>query len=109
MQICLSHQNVIHVSELWTEYTILTKKVTFSYIDKWYLSNTFKAKPPHVGYYREYPLRCNMNNTRFLYITDMLIPADINPVQTWGVFGENKYNFIFYFHQLVALSCQRAN
>ena len=34
-----------------------------------------------------------MNNTRFLYITDMLIPADINtwyfnPVQTWGVFRE---------------------
>ena len=30
-----------------------------------------------------------MNNTRFLYITDMLIPADINtwyfnPVHTWG-------------------------
>ena len=85
MQICLSHQSVINVSELWTEYTIF--KVTFSYIDKWYLSNTFKAKPPHVGYYMEYPLRCNMNNTRFLYITDMLIPADINtwyfnPVQT---------------------------
>ena len=47
-----------------------------------------------------------MNNTRFLYITDVLIPADINtwyfnPVQTWGVFGENRY-LIFYFHQLVA-------
>ena len=44
-----------------------------------------------------------MNNTRFLYITDMLIPADINtwyfnPVQTWEVFGENRY-LIFHFHQ----------
>ena len=55
-----------------------------------------------------------MSNTRFLYIGDMLIPADINtwyfnPFQTWGVFRENRYNLIFYFHQLVALSCQRAN
>ena len=43
----------------------------------------------------------------------MLIPADINtwyfnPVQTWGVFGENRY-LIVYFHQLIALSCQGAN
>ena len=70
------------------------------------LSHTHTAKPPYVGYYREYPLRRNMNNTRFLYITDMLIPADINtwyfnPVQTRGVIGENRY-VIFHFHQLVA-------
>ena len=93
MQICLSDQSVIHASELLTEYTIFKKKVTLSYTFCWQmvpLSNTYTAKAPHVGYYREYPLRCNMNNTRFLYITDMLILADINtwyfnPVQTWGL------------------------
>ena len=55
-----------------------------------------------------------MNNTRFLYITDMLIPADINtwyfnPVQTRGVIGEKQVCNIPFSPIGCRLSRQRAN